>query len=59
MHPTGAFGQLLPQNVPSRPGGPSVLGPTHLDPKCDNKEYDRIGPDGLPHVGAVVWPGQV
>lgn len=59
MRPTGAFGQKLPQNVPSYADSKSVKGPPHLDPQCDNKEYDRIGPDGLPHVGSVIWPGQV
>lgn len=59
MRPTGAFGQKLPQNVPSHPDSKAVKGSPHLDPQCDHKEYDRIGPDGLPHVGSVVWPGQV
>ena len=59
MRPRGAFGQKLPQNVPSNPDSESVKGSPHLDPQCDHKEYDRIGPDGLPHVGSVIWPGQV
>ncbi|GAX83529.1 hypothetical protein CEUSTIGMA_g10954.t1 [Chlamydomonas eustigma] len=58
VRPVGAFGQRLPQNVPSDPSSTAVLDMPRLDPKSDNKEYDHIGPDGLPHVGAVVWPAQ-
>jgi hypothetical protein len=58
VRPAGAFGQSLPQNVPSDGSSPAVraLGVTCAP---DNKDFDHIGPDGLPHAGAVIWPGQV
>eukprot|EP00798_Chlamydomonas_sp_ICE-L_P010691 gene10691-12383_t len=58
VRPVGAFGQTLPQNVMSKSDSDAV---TNLGvvPTYDNKDSDRIGPDGLPHVGAIVWPGQV
>lgn len=55
--PVGAFGQKFPQNVPSEPTSSSIRDKRIL-PKDNHKEYDRIGADGLPHVGAVVWPAQ-
>mmetsp|Transcript_29470 Transcript_29470/g.65271 ORF Transcript_29470/g.65271 Transcript_29470/m.65271 type:complete len:527 (+) Transcript_29470:3-1583(+) len=57
VQPAGAFGQRYPQNIPSQPSSSGVHS-AGLEPKCDHKEYDRIGRDGLPHVGAVIWPGQ-
>jgi hypothetical protein len=70
--PRGAFGQRFPQNAPSLPSsssssslpaaaaagggrGGSARKLPHLAPRVDS---ERLGPDGLPHVGAVVWPGQ-
>ena len=55
--PSGAFGQEFPQNVPSAPHSAAVLDqgvvPLGLQP-----EGERVDADGLPYVGAVVWPGQ-
>ena len=42
-----AFGQKLPAN---RPPPAETRAPPH-------REAARIGPDGLPHVGAVLYPG--
>ena len=55
--PTGAFGQRYPQNVPTPADSPAVK-PAKLKPKGPHKDADRVDSDGLPHVGAVVWPGQ-
>ncbi len=30
-----------------------------LVPEPDNRDGDRIEPDGLPAVGSIIWPGQV
>lgn len=55
--PTGAFGQRYPQNVHTLADSPAVK-PAKLKPKGPHKDADRVDSDGLPHVGAVVWPGQ-
>ena len=55
--PTGAFGQRYPQNVHTPADSPAVK-PAKLKPKGPHKDADRVDSDGLPHVGAVVWPGQ-
>ena len=55
--PKGAFGEEFPQNIISHSENQSVAqgrvraSPTHLDP-------ERIDYDGLPHIGAAIWPGQ-
>jgi hypothetical protein len=67
--PRGAFGQRFPQNAPSLPSSSSSALPAaaagggrgsaqKLPPLAPRVDSERLGPDGLPHVGAVVWPGQ-
>ena len=34
------------------------MGALRVRPEAQYKDADRIGLDGLPHVGAVVWPQQ-
>ncbi len=58
VRPVGAFGQRFPQNVPSAKGGAAVK-KFGVTPQPDNKDFDHLGPDGLPHPGSVIWPGQV
>ena len=53
----GVFGQKLPQNITTEQGFSSVES-LKVKPEADHKDADRVGLDGLPHVGAVVWPGQ-
>lgn len=55
--PSGAFGQEFPQNVPSAAGSTAVAahGVKAVGPHA---EGERVDSDGLPHVGAVLWPGQ-
>ena len=55
--PTGAFGQEFPQNVPSVSHSAAVLD-QGVEPLGLQSEAERVDSDGLPHVGAVVWPGQ-
>ncbi|GFH16505.1 DNA-directed RNA polymerase subunit beta, partial [Haematococcus lacustris] len=55
--PVGAFGQQYPQNVPSAASSTAVL-QQRLAPASNHKESDHLGEDGLPHVGAIIWPGQ-
>ncbi|EFJ43848.1 hypothetical protein VOLCADRAFT_95925 [Volvox carteri f. nagariensis] len=65
--PVGAFGQRFPQNIPAAADSPAVLrkrgeaggdnGPV-LVPEPNNRDGDRIEPDGLPAVGSIIWPGQ-
>lgn len=49
--PQDAFGACLPQNVRPEAG-------TKLAPDSCHKDSDRVDTDGLPKVGAAVWPGQ-
>lgn len=53
--PEGVFGQKYPQNITTKQGYSSVeaLG---VKPEAEHKDADKVGVDGLPHVGAVVWP---
>lgn len=51
--PIGAFGQKLPVNVPAKAGNAAGLVPPGSHPQSE-----RIDRDGLPYVGAVVWPSQ-
>ena len=53
----GVFGQRYPQNITTEQGFVSVEA-LKVKPEADHKDGDRVGVDGLPHVGAVVWPGQ-
>lgn len=55
--PSGAFGQEFPQNVPSAPHSAAVLD-QGVEPLGLQPEGERVDADGLPYVGAVVWPGQ-
>ena len=34
------------------------MGALKVKPEGPHKDADRVGLDGLPHVGAVVWPQQ-
>jgi DNA-directed RNA polymerase I subunit RPA2 len=53
--PSTAFGQDLPAPVAAPPGTPAR---PDLHPLGPHKDADRIDSDGLPHVGAVLYPGQ-
>jgi hypothetical protein len=55
--PQGAFGQRFPQNVPSL-GSSEAVASRGLAPLGHHKAAEQLGPDGLPHVGAVIWPGE-
>ncbi len=69
--PTGAFGQQFPQNCPRLPSQPSASASTskanraatpleqQLVAMGAHREADRVDADGLPHVGSIIWPGQV
>jgi len=54
--PVHAFGQEYPRNVPSREGSAAVEA-YGVAPERGHADADIIDSDGLPHVGAVVWPG--
>ena len=54
--PIGAFGQRYPQNNPSTPGSPAVKSLGLRPASTGHKDSERIDVDGLPHVGAVIWP---
>lgn len=58
VRPVGAFGQKLPQNVPSPATSASVKS-KGVVPHADVKDFDHLAPDGLPYPGAIIWPGQV
>lgn len=53
----GAFGDELPQNVPAEAGSSSIR-TKGVRPPGNYDHSDRVGPDGLPQVGAVIYPGQ-
>ena len=55
--PSGAFGQDFPQNVPS-PAASAAVAAAGVKPVAGHAEAERVDTEGLPHVGAVVWPGQ-
>ena len=55
--PEGVFGQKYPQNITTQEGFSSV-DKLKVKPEGQHKDADRVGLDGLPHVGAVVWPQQ-
>lgn len=56
-YPEGVFGQEYPQNLSTMKGYASVE-KFGVGEEGDYKDADRVGLDGLPHVGAVVWPTQ-
>ncbi|GIL75864.1 hypothetical protein Vretimale_5574 [Volvox reticuliferus] len=63
--PIGAFGQRYPQNIPIAADSPAVQRRRTPDdkrpvlvPEPDNRDGDRIEPDGLPAVGSIIWPDQ-
>ncbi|CAL8465768.1 g5304 [Coccomyxa elongata] len=56
--PRGAFGQDLPHPLTSPPASSAVTGPLKVKPQGVQKNDERIDVDGLPHVGAVVYPSQ-
>ena len=55
--PEGVFGQKYPQNITTKEGYPSVDS-LQVKPEAQHKDADKVGLDGLPHVGAVVWPSE-
>ncbi|PSC76790.1 DNA-directed RNA polymerase I subunit 2 isoform X1 [Micractinium conductrix] len=55
--PKGAFGDLYPQAVPSTPASRAVK-EKGIQPEGAHKGADIIDEDGLPHIGAPIWPGQ-
>lgn len=55
--PEGVFGQKYPQNITTKEGYPSVDA-LRVKPEAQHKDADKVGLDGLPHVGAVVWPSE-
>lgn len=55
--PEGVFGQKYPQNITTKEGFPSVDA-LKVKPEAQHKDADKVGLDGLPHVGAVVWPSE-
>ena len=55
--PRGAFGQEFPQTIASQPDSAAVAQHQVL-PAGEHAEADRVDADGLPFVGAAVWPGQ-
>lgn len=55
--PKGAFGDLFPQSVPSTPDSQAVK-EKGVQPEGPHKAADLIDSDGLPHIGAPIWPGQ-
>jgi len=52
----GAFGQLFPQNAPAEARGEAAAAGL-VEPAGGHAHASVLGADGLPHVGAVVWPG--
>lgn len=55
--PIGAFGAEFPQMVPSKPGSAAVSR-KGVQPEGSHKEAGILDSEGLPHIGAAVWPGQ-
>ena len=55
--PVGAFGAEYPQMIPSSPASISIA-EKGVKPEGNHKEAQIIDIDGLPHIGAAVWPGQ-
>ncbi|MEW5303502.1 MAG: hypothetical protein WDW36_006188 [Sanguina aurantia] len=55
--PLGAFGQTLPQNIPT-PATSDAVSDLGVVPDGAHKDSDHLDSDGLPHIGAIVWPRQ-
>lgn len=55
--PVGAFGAEFPQMVPAAAGSAAVRD-KGVAPEGGHKEATLLDAEGLPHVGACVWPGQ-
>lgn len=55
--PVGAFGAEYPQMIPSTPDS-SAVKLKSVQPEGSHRDADLLDSDGLPHVGAAVWPGQ-
>ena len=56
--PRGAFGQMYPQVIASSATSVAVL-EKGVQPEGTQREAQLVDSDGLPHIGSVVWPGQV
>lgn len=59
-YPVGDFGESVPRNAWVRPG--SVAHRRGIAPVTATSPWAGapvLDSDGLPHVGAVVWPGNV
>lgn len=56
--PVGAFGAEYPQMIPSSSQSGAVKG-KGVQPEGPQKEAQIIDSEGLPHIGAAVWPGQM
>ncbi|KAK9824626.1 hypothetical protein WJX72_011831 [[Myrmecia] bisecta] len=57
FRPQGAFGQRFPQNVPSF-GRTGAVEKLRVRPQGAHKDSEQLDVEGLPHVGAIIWPGQ-
>ena len=55
--PVGAFGAEFPQMVPSTPASAAVAA-KGVAAEASHRDAALLDADGLPHVGACVWPGQ-
>jgi DNA-directed RNA polymerase I subunit RPA2 len=55
--PVGAFGAEYPQMLPSTASSPAIE-KGGIAPEGRHRDAAILDTDGLPHVGAVVWPGQ-
>ncbi|MEW5309998.1 MAG: hypothetical protein WDW38_001834 [Sanguina aurantia] len=53
----GAFGQTLPQNIPT-PATSDAVSDLGVVPDGAHKDSDHLDSDGLPHIGAIIWPRQ-
>lgn len=53
----GAFGARYPRNIPSLPGSEAVMS-GRIAPAPRHRDGDHLDIDGLPFVGALVWPGE-
>ncbi len=57
VRPVGAFGEEFPQMLPAAPGSAAAAA-KGLAPHGGHADAAILDSDGLPHVGAAVWPGQ-
>jgi DNA-directed RNA polymerase I subunit RPA2 len=56
--PVGAFGAEFPQMVPAGAIPAAAAAAKGVRPEGAHKDAALLDVDGLPHVGAAVWPGQ-